>query len=90
MKAGVKFIKAVICPTTLMLRKCFTDGLADLKNLDTSLKERLSWSDTKLLRSILFFWTLVVGVDAQVKEAVEDIVSIFWEPLETKGTSPAE
>ena len=28
--------------TEAMLRKCFTDGLADLKNLDTALKERLS------------------------------------------------
>ena len=84
--------------TEAMLRKCFTDGLADLKNLDTALKERLSWSDTNLLRSIIVFldtrcWSRPMANEdsgddnAQVKEAVEDIVSIFREPLEAKGTS---
>ena len=85
--------------TEAMLRKCFTDGLADLKNLDTALKERLSWSDIKLLRSIIVFldtrcWSRPMtnedssGDDnTQVKEAVEAIVSIFREPLEAKGTS---
>ena len=85
--------------TEAMLRKCFTDGLADLKKLDTALKERLSWSDTKLLRSIIVFldtrcWSRPMANEdssgddnAQVKEAVEDKMSIFREPLEAKGTS---
>ena len=85
--------------TEAMLRKCFTDGLADLKNLDTALKERLSWSDTKFLRSIIVFldtrcWSRPMANEdssgddnTQVKEAVEDIVSSFREPLEAKGTS---
>ena len=82
--------------TEAILRECFNDGLADLKNLDTAL---VSWSDTKLLRSIIVFldtccWSRPMANEdssgddnAQVKEAVEDIVSIFREPLEAKGTS---
>ena len=38
-----------------MLSSLSAKAMADLENLDGRIKERLSWSDTKLLRSMIVF-----------------------------------
>ena len=69
-----------------MVSGCADLSLLDLQRLNETLKQRLAWSDTKLLRSILFFWTLVVGMGtdsdekgsddkAQLRDAIEYIVT---------------
>ena len=82
-----------------MFSCCSRQVLEDLLKLSESIKHRLAWSDTKLLRSILVFldtrsWTAPrvpidsagVGSDdkAEIREAMEYIVKIFREPLEAK------
>ena len=76
--------------------RCSKQVLEDLQNLSESIKHRLAWSDTKLLRSILAFldtrtWTTpriptdsVADDKAEIREAMEYIVTIFREPLEAK------
>ena len=79
---------------------CSRQVLEDLTKLSESIKHRLAWSDTKLLRSILVFldtrsWTAPrVSIDsaglgsddkAEIREAMEYTVTIFREPLEAKG-----
>ena len=85
---------------------CCGQALQDLEKLNVKMKERLAWSDTKLLRSIVAFldtrgWAATrVAPDtlcqsdeegssddkAQIRAAIEYIVTIFREPLEAKGT----
>ena len=79
---------------------CSRQVLEDLTKLSESIKHRLAWSDTKLLRLILVFldtrsWTAPrVSIDsaglgsddkAEIREAMEYTVTIFREPLEAKG-----
>lgn len=87
--------------TDAMLSSCSAQAKADLGKLDGKIKERLSWSDTKLLRSMIVFldtrsWAIrhteedeEMDVDdrAHIKEAVEYILTVFREPLEAKGMS---
>lgn len=80
--------------------KTFTDEVftvyscqahSDLQNLDGKMRERLEWTDIKLLRPILVFldtcsWAARGEMaDAEIRAAVEHIITIFWEPLEAKG-----
>lgn len=76
--------------------RCSKQVLEDLQNLSESIKHRLAWSDIKLLRSILAFldtrsWTTpripidsVADDKAEIREAMEYIVTVFREPLEAK------
>jgi hypothetical protein len=89
--------------TDAMLSNCSAQAKADLEKLDGKIKERLSWSDTKLLRSMIVFldtrsWGIrslshteeeEMDVDdrAHIKESVEYILTVFREPLEAKGMS---
>ena len=43
------------CYDTRTLEHCKEQALADLKQLDLKMRDRLEWSDVKLLRSILLF-----------------------------------
>ena len=88
-----------------MLSSLSAKAMADLENLDGRIKERLSWSDTKLLRSMIVFldtrsWAVrsvsnteeeeELGYSddkAHIKDAVENILTTFREPLEAKGMS---
>ena len=88
-----------------MLSSLSAKAMADLENLDGRIKERLSWSDTKLLRSMIVFldtrsWAVrsvsnteeeeELGYSddkAHIKDAVENILITFREPLEAKGMS---
>lgn len=74
-------------------------ALSDLQRLDRRMRERLEWTDVKLLRSILAFldtcsWatrssngTREETEDdmAGIRQAVEHIITVFREPLEAKG-----
>lgn len=84
-------------------QKCAQDALNDLTALEEKMRERLAWSDTKLLRSLLVFletqsWMKRCGeiVDPDtdndcslmaVKEAIEHISNHFRLPLEARGIS---
>ena len=83
-----------------MLSSCSAQAKSDLEMLDSTIKERLSWSDTKLLRSIIIFldtrsWAKrsshseddELDDRTYIKEAMEYILTIFREPLEAKGMS---
>lgn len=86
-----------------ILEQCKKHVQDDLLRLEQKIKERLEWTDVKLLRSILVFvetqsWQksfsdhsdgAMVNLDdfAEVREAVEYIVSFFRIPLEAKGMS---
>ena len=87
-----------------MLQSCKSQALADLKNLDKAMRQRLEWTDTKIRRSILIFlntqsWCRSVTEDiesdeedkvlTQILSTVEYITSSFREPLEAKGVDPA-
>ena len=70
---------------------CSRQALSDLQNLDGKMRERLEWSDVKLLRAILVFldtcsWASRADDDmAEIRAAVEHIITVFREPLEAKG-----
>ena len=78
-----------------LVDQCKNHVLADVDRLQKRLKERLAWTDTNLLRSLLVLmetqsWQSRGGDDgstavSDVKEAAEYIVSIFCEPLESRG-----
>ena len=75
-------------------------ALSDLQKLDGKMREWLEWTDVKLL-IIVFLdtcsWaTPTVGSSSDTREemtddmadiraAVEHIITVFWEPLEAKG-----
>ena len=75
--------------------QCKKHVLADIDRLQQRLKDRLSWTDTSLLRSLLVLmetqsWQPRDEDDgskavSDVKEAAEHIVSIFRKPLESRG-----
>ena len=96
--------------TDNMLTQCSGQALADLQKLDGKMRERLEWTDVKLLRSILVFldtcsWTAPVRVvrrsssssdteeeeeaddKAEIRAAVEHVITVFRHPLEAKGAS---
>ncbi len=43
------------CYNDAMLQSCKDQALADLKRLDKTMRDRLAWTDVKILRSILVF-----------------------------------
>ena len=82
-----------------MFTACSRQALSDLQKLDSKMRERLEWTDVKLLRSILVFldtcsWAVGASSDtseemaddmADVRAAVEHIITVFRKPLEAKG-----
>ncbi len=86
------------------LEACADRALADVNQLD-KMRERLEWSDVKMLRAILVFldtesWSLSTRTGrsdsedeahdlVEIREAVEYITSHFREPLEAKGVDLA-
>ena len=80
------------CQSTLS--ECAIRAKADLEKLQSNIKDRIAWSDTHLLRSIVIFldtcsWSTRVGAgdeDNDDKSHIkEDIISVFREPLESEG-----
>ena len=87
------------------LEQCKKHVKDDIHRLEQRIKERLEWSDIKLMRSILVFletqsWQKSFSEDssgtmldlddfAEVRAAVEYIISIFRIPLEAKGMCAA-
>ena len=84
-----------------VLSDCSRQVLEDLQELSEAIKCWLAWSDTRLLRSILVFldtrsWATPrarmdgdeEGSDdkAEIRSAMEYIVTMFREPLEAKNT----
>ena len=81
------------------LQYCKKQVLSDLQRLILKMRERLEWTDTTLLRSLLVFietkgWSCRETDDededkcmAEVKDAVEHITSVFRSPLEAKGVA---
>ena len=64
-----------------------------MQNLDGKMRERLEWTDVKLLRAIPVFldtcsWAargeMTDDYMAEIRAAVEHIVTVFQEPLEAK------
>ena len=82
---------------TTTLKHCSDQAIADAKQLDDKLRERLEWSDVRMLRAIAVFlntqsWQCTavgsdteMGDNAEIKIALEYISSHFREPLEAKG-----
>ena len=72
--------------TSNMLSRCSSLVVSDLKKLDTKIRDRLAWSDTELLRSILAFldtrsWAAPPkttpaaeegGIDSEIPDEVDD------------------
>ena len=94
----------LLCYNDAMLQSCKSQALADLKDLDKAMRQRLEWTDTMILRNILIFldtqsWCRPVREDSETDEedkvltqilsAVEYITSSFREPLEAKGVDLA-
>ena len=84
-----------------MLSCCPEQVLEDLQKLSEVIKHWLAWSDTRLLCSILIVldtrsWTtlrVTTEIDeevsndkAEIRSAMEYIVTVFREPLEAKDT----
>ena len=83
------------------LARCSAQAISDLTQLDGKIRERLQWSDMRLLRSILVFldtrtWALYerqrILDDATEQGNMDDIItatdyilSLFRVPLEAKG-----
>ena len=78
---------------------CKKEALADMKRLEASMRQRLEWSDVKLLRSILVFvetqsWvkrptdsTYEDASMTEIKVALQVIFEVFSEPLEVNNIS---
>ena len=86
-----------------VLTSCKDQALADVQRLNSSMRERLEWSDVKLLWAILAFldtqtWCPVAITDSdsedevviEVQNAVDIIATTFREPLETVGVQLLE
>ena len=80
-----------------VVNSCRQQALSDLRKLDDELKERLSWSDTKLMRAIMVFLDTQAwyshktdeSFSLQLTEAVSMLVENFRAPLEAKATDLA-
>ena len=82
-----------------VLSQCASIVLRDLQELSAQIRSRLEWSDVQLLRSALAFldtqsWCCSQADSdeddmANIKSAVEYLVSHFREPLEEAGVSLA-
>ena len=71
----------------------------DMKRLEASMRQRLEWSDVKLLRSLLIFvetqgWVKRSTDDryedasmSEIKLALQDLFKAFFEPLEANNIS---
>ena len=81
----------------VVVNSCRQQALSDLRKLDDELKERLSWSDTKLMRAIMVFLDTQAwyshktdeSFSLQLTEAVSMLVENFRAPLEAKATDLA-
>ena len=83
------------------LSYCSSEALADLERLTGKMRERIQWSDTDLLRALLVFLEIqswmkrnVSGDEgdrdpalAELKAAIELILSQFRDPLEGTGVN---
>ena len=63
--------------TDSRVSQCSTSTLCDLSKLDIKIKERLAWSDLKLLRSILVFldthsWTILATATNNGDESIDE------------------
>ena len=56
-ESGKKLYKGIVLKnySTEVLEKCQHQALRDLKLLEQNMRERLEWSDVKLMRNILVF-----------------------------------
>ena len=84
---------------TTTLKHCSDQAIADTKQFNDKLRERLEWSDVRMLRTIVLFlntqsWQYTalgsdteMGDNAEIKIAVEYISSHFREPLKAKGVN---
>ena len=97
-EGGQKFYQGGVLKnfTDDMFTACSRQALSDLQKLDSKMRERL---DVKLLRSILVFldtcsWVVGASSDtseemaddmANIRAAVEHIITVFRKPLEAKG-----
>ena len=100
-EGGQKFYQGGVLKnfTDDMFTACSRQALSDLQKLDSKMRERLEWTDVKLLRSILVFldtcsWAVGASSDtseemaddmADIRAAVEHIITVFRKPLEAKG-----
>ena len=79
---------------------CKKEALADMKRLEANMRQRLEWSDVKLLRALLVFvetqsWIKKSAIDdeyedvslLEIKLALEDIFRVFIDPLESENVS---
>ena len=70
-----------------ILQSCKSQVVADLKQLDEKLKNRLEWSDVKLLRSFLVFletqsWLASSSDDTLVE--LREAVDLFSQSIRSK------
>ena len=82
-----------------MFTACSRQALSDLQTLDGKMRERLEGTDVKLLHSIVVFvhtcsWVVGSSSDtseemaddmANIRAAVEHIITVFRKPLQAKG-----
>ena len=80
--------------TDEVFTNCSRQALSGLQNLDGKMRERLEWTDVKLLRAILVFrdtcsWAargeMADDDMAEIRAAVEHIITVFREPRRQKG-----
>ena len=81
---------AVDSYTSHSIKHCTEQALEDLRKLEERMKERLEWSDIRILRAILVFLDTqslscqdgsIDDVLTEIKFAVEILISKFREPL---------
>ena len=82
-----------------MIKFCKKEALADMKWLEENIRQRLEWSDVKLLRAALVFietqsWIKSAADDEYedssilaIKLALEDIFRAFADPLEASNVN---
>ena len=82
-----------------MIEFCKKEALADMKQLEENIRQRLEWSDVKLLRAVLVFietqsWIKSAADDEYedssmlaIKLALEDIFRAFADPLEASNVN---
>ena len=87
---------------SVTLESCKRQALADMERLNNTIKERLEWSDVKLLRALIVFldtqsWTrrFLTNDDdytddtslQEVKNALEVLSTHFRDPLKAAGAN---
>ena len=93
---GQQEYQGVLIPNfDAIVDQCKVHVLADMERLQEKIKERLSWTDTTLLRQLLVFletqsWQKKDPSSddeenmAEIKAAVEYLISVFRAPLESR------